>query len=342
MISPKRSWGTIAAEFLVAKLSTETLKAFLNTVLAELWAERGSAPDWEKVYLRREDYELGIVPAKGSLLVAGVDVQDDRLEVEIKAYGRGKESWSVDYRVIQVPDQAGHALKTSSPEVWQELDALLATDWPCESGGTMPIMAMTIDTGFRPQMVYDFAARHPQPAHGPAGDRISAPRTVVADQGHARLSETDRAGVGARTRRASGRTSGSGTSARTGRSRSSTIGCGSCCPTMARTRPDTSTTPTRIRTSIAGSAPSRGSSGRAARWSGYRTSRSGTNHSTSRCSAARLRRSAVSTRSPMMTGRSWRATSPTDAPRPSSTDGYWGGRDDRWGTRGGDRRDWFK
>ena len=75
LISPKRSWGTIAAEFLVANESRETLKAFLNTVLAELWTERGSAPDWEKLYLRREDYELGIVPAKGSLLVAGVDVQ---------------------------------------------------------------------------------------------------------------------------------------------------------------------------------------------------------------------------------------------------------------------------
>ena len=183
LISPKRSWGTIAAEFLVANESRETLKAFLNTVLAELWTERGSAPDWEKVYLRREDYELGIVPAKGSLLVAGVDVQDDRLEVEIKAYGRGKESWSVDYRVIQVPDQAGQPLKTSSPEVWQELEALLAVDWPREAGGTMPIMAMTIDSGFRPQMVYEFAARHPQPAHGPAGDAIAAPRTVVATKG---------------------------------------------------------------------------------------------------------------------------------------------------------------
>ncbi len=195
LISPKRSWGTIAAEFLVAKASTETLKAFLNTVLAELWAERGSAPDWEKLYLRREDYELGIVPAKGALLVAGVDVQDDRLEVEIKAYGRGKESWSVDYRVLQVLDR-----KTSSPEVWRELEDLLAVDWPCESGKTMPIMAMTIDTGFRPQMVYEFAARHPQPAHGPAGDRISAPRTVVPTKGTpdflkliARVSSTDAA-----------------------------------------------------------------------------------------------------------------------------------------------------
>jgi phage terminase large subunit GpA-like protein len=166
-----------------AKKAPETLKAFMNTVLAELWAERGTAPDWEKVYLRREQYELGVVPVGGLLLVAFCDVQDDRLEVEIKAYGRGKESWSVDYRVIQVPDQNGQPIKTSSPEVWQELGDLLAKDWPRESGGTMPIMAMGIDTGFRPQMVYDFAARHPQPAHGPAGDQIIAQRSVVPTKG---------------------------------------------------------------------------------------------------------------------------------------------------------------
>ena len=115
MISPKRSWATIAAEFLVAHESVETLKGFLNTVLGELWTERGSAPDWEKVYLRREDYDLGIVPAKASLLVAGVDVQDDRLEVEIKAYGRGKESWSVDYQVIQFPTRPGKRSRRPAP-----------------------------------------------------------------------------------------------------------------------------------------------------------------------------------------------------------------------------------
>jgi phage terminase large subunit GpA-like protein len=183
LISPKRAWGTIAAEFVAAKKAPETLKAFMNTVLAELWAERGTAPDWEKVYLRREQYEPGVVPMGGLLLVAGVDVQDDRLEVEIKAYGRGKEAWSVDYRVLQLPDQSGQPIKTSAVEVWQELEALLARDWPCAAGGTMPIMAMAIDTGFRPQMVYDFAARHPQPAHGPAGDVIVAPRTVVPTKG---------------------------------------------------------------------------------------------------------------------------------------------------------------
>ena len=51
---------------MAAKKAPETLKAFMNTVLAELWAERGVAPDWEKVYLRREQYELGVVPVTTS------------------------------------------------------------------------------------------------------------------------------------------------------------------------------------------------------------------------------------------------------------------------------------
>jgi len=54
-------------------------------------ARDGAGPG-RRVYLRREQYELGVVPVGGLFLAAGVDVQDDRLEVEVKAYGRGKES----------------------------------------------------------------------------------------------------------------------------------------------------------------------------------------------------------------------------------------------------------
>jgi len=57
-------------------------------VLAELWTERGVGSRLGKGLLRGRIYALGIVPARAWLLVAGVDVQDDRLEVEIKAYGR--------------------------------------------------------------------------------------------------------------------------------------------------------------------------------------------------------------------------------------------------------------
>ena len=56
------------------------------------------------------------------MLTAGADVQKDRIEVEVVAWGRTKESWSVDYRVIEGD--------TARAEVWQRLDAVLARDWP--------------------------------------------------------------------------------------------------------------------------------------------------------------------------------------------------------------------
>jgi phage terminase large subunit GpA-like protein len=54
--------------------------------------------------------EPGAVAALGLFLTAGVDVQKDRIEVEVVAWGRGKESWSVDYRVIEG--------NTARAEVW--------------------------------------------------------------------------------------------------------------------------------------------------------------------------------------------------------------------------------
>lgn len=47
----------------------------------------------------------------------------------------------------------------------------------------MPIWCLGIDTGYSAQDVYDYALRHPQPAHGPAGSRIISYRTVVPIKG---------------------------------------------------------------------------------------------------------------------------------------------------------------
>ena len=73
----------------------EAKRSFINTVLGETWAETGEAPDWQRLYERREDFRRGTVPAGGLFLTAGADVQKDRIEVSIWAWGRGLESWLV-------------------------------------------------------------------------------------------------------------------------------------------------------------------------------------------------------------------------------------------------------
>lgn len=81
-----------------AQENPDAMKSFVNTVLGEPYEEEYEAPEWTRLYERREKYPMGIVPQGALFLTAGVDVQRDRLECEIVAWGRDKESWSVDYR----------------------------------------------------------------------------------------------------------------------------------------------------------------------------------------------------------------------------------------------------
>ena len=111
------SWADAAEMYEQARKAPDLMKGFVNTVLGLPFEEEAEAPEWQRLYERRETYRIGMVPAAGLFLSAGVDVQKDRLEVEIVAWGRGKESWSVDYRVIEGD--------TARAEVWAKLDALL-------------------------------------------------------------------------------------------------------------------------------------------------------------------------------------------------------------------------
>ncbi len=88
---------------------------------------------------RRDKYIPGQVPDGGLFLTSGVDVQRDRLEVEVVAWGRGRESWSVDYQILEG--------KTSEPGVWKQLEELRARTYPTSTGVEIPISRMFVDSG---------------------------------------------------------------------------------------------------------------------------------------------------------------------------------------------------
>jgi phage terminase large subunit GpA-like protein len=166
------------------------LKVFINTNLAEDWVDRGESPDWKLLYERAQGEPNGVVPRGGLFLTASVDVQDKRLEVEVKAWGRGKENWSVFYAVIELrqKDSLGREFVCSTADsgYWSQdsqLAEILGRDWPVEGGGTLRVMACGIDTGHNAEPVYDFCRRFPQPAYGPAGAAIHAYGTVIPIKG---------------------------------------------------------------------------------------------------------------------------------------------------------------
>ncbi|CUJ09527.1 phage terminase large subunit family protein [Achromobacter xylosoxidans] len=147
-----RSWREIAAawEAAVSKESgsAAAIKTFKNTELGETWVEEGEAPDWQRLVERREDYPVGSIPPGGLLLVGGADVQKDRIETSIWAFGRGKESWLVEHRVLMGD--------TARDAVWKQLADLLAENWTHASGAAMPLARFALDTGFATQEAYGF------------------------------------------------------------------------------------------------------------------------------------------------------------------------------------------
>jgi len=151
------SWADLVEEWEQAKDSKniEKLKTFINTRLGESWKDKGEAPEWKKLYLRREIYKANTIPNGVCFLTAGVDIQKDRIEVEIVGWGRHKISWSIDYRVFE-----GDTSSIDNP-VWLELHEILAEVWTAPNNVDLPVKLMAVDSGYNTQTVYSWVRKFP-------------------------------------------------------------------------------------------------------------------------------------------------------------------------------------
>ena len=147
------SWADAVKQFLDTKNKDNLLKVWVNTVLGETWLEKGEAPEWQILFDKREDYQQEIVPSGGLFLTAGADVQKDRIECEVVAWGRNKESWSVGYFIINGD--------TAREEVWNELSEFSKRYFEHSSGVMLPISRFAIDSGFATQQVYNWVRKQP-------------------------------------------------------------------------------------------------------------------------------------------------------------------------------------
>lgn len=153
LYSPWVRLEQIVTAFIEAKDNPELLKTWINTSLGETWEDQGESVDAGSLFNRREDYEN--VPEDAVLLTAGVDIQQDRIELEVVAWGEGEESWSIDYRVITGD--------TSTDVPWVDLEDAIHREYLHELGSTMRIAAVVVDSGFRTQAVYDFVKQSGHP-----------------------------------------------------------------------------------------------------------------------------------------------------------------------------------
>jgi phage terminase large subunit GpA-like protein len=145
------SWREIVEIWDNSRKVQAQFRVVVNQRFGEPWREKGEAPDWKKLYRRRENYEIQRVPLAACVLTAGVDVQADRFEVEVKAWGPGCEGWSIDTKIIPGGPQ--------DREAWSDLERLLATPYVHETGCELQIAKLCIDTGWATQLVYGWVRR---------------------------------------------------------------------------------------------------------------------------------------------------------------------------------------
>jgi phage terminase large subunit GpA-like protein len=147
--SPWRPLWEMARDFEAAKRFPNRLKTWVNTRLAETWEERGERVDATGLLARLEPYGTKPIPAGVGAVSCGVDIQDDRYEIEWLGNGAGDETWSLDY-FVRYGDP-------STKGFWESLDHAILRAFDHPSGITMRAEATCIDSGGHfTQQVYDF------------------------------------------------------------------------------------------------------------------------------------------------------------------------------------------
>lgn len=135
-----RPWSMLVTEYVAAQDDEEKLRTFVNIYRGKPYRDTQRASvGVAQLQARAENYPLMQCPAGGLLVVAGVDTQDDRLAVVIRAYGRGEESWGLHHGEIYGDP--------SAREVWDKLRELLEAPIRHASGQTIRVDAAAIDSG---------------------------------------------------------------------------------------------------------------------------------------------------------------------------------------------------
>jgi phage terminase large subunit GpA-like protein len=149
LYSPWTPLYEAVSDFMSSKRDPMRLKTWVNTFLGETWEEQGDRIDEFDLIERCENWGNDL-PEDVLLLTAGVDVQDNRLEIEIVGWGRGEESWSISYQTIYGDP--------STSELWARLDTVLQEKFTHPTLGEMIVRGACVDSGGHyTQQVYNYA-----------------------------------------------------------------------------------------------------------------------------------------------------------------------------------------
>lgn len=172
------SWLDLVLQFKRVHKDPQSLKTFINQNLGEAWEDQTDKLKSHDLAKRAGEHGRGVIPPGCLALTAGIDTQDKWLAVKLLGWGAPATPdapprlWIIDFVEIQGD--------TTSPQVWDELQAWLHMPRVNSYGREMRIRAAAIDSrGHRSEQVKDFVLRpnHKLPIYAVQGatSRIGRP-----------------------------------------------------------------------------------------------------------------------------------------------------------------------
>ncbi len=169
------SWSNILARWFEVSASRdpERLQVFINNWLAEPWKEAVAPADEDTLRARIGVYEPRVIPDRARVVLGFVDVQSDSIWYLFRAFGPNQESWLIQYGTMEVTGD-------DYPSTFDALyEMAMRRGWPVkgEDNLRMRAYAIAVDSGYRPDEVYEFARQPgviPTKGHDIADYRIRA------------------------------------------------------------------------------------------------------------------------------------------------------------------------
>lgn len=154
LYSPFFPWSRLIERWIRDNKDPLKLQTFVNTILCEPWEDTGEGVTahilQDRLGKLPEKDGVKLVPLAAAVLTRSVDVQGDRLETSVWAWGEGEEAWRTDYELIP-GDPA-------TPGPWIELAKIVDKRYTHESGAPMGVAATFVDSGgHHSKQAYEFA-----------------------------------------------------------------------------------------------------------------------------------------------------------------------------------------
>ncbi|MEO0385055.1 MAG: terminase gpA endonuclease subunit [Pseudomonadota bacterium] len=148
------TWDSIVLDYQAAKGDTLKMQGFYNLTLGLPYEETGEGLAAPALHAARGPHNRGELPKGLYTATAGVDVQGNRLEFGVYAWGPGSQAGMVDGALIDFGQIEGDP---QDAKTWQALDIILSRSYENDTHET-GIDLTAVDSGYLSHRVYRYTA----------------------------------------------------------------------------------------------------------------------------------------------------------------------------------------